>query len=122
MRILALDDEVTYRSMYEDFFGMQDGVEIVTVSTVAAAVSELEKGEFDFVISDFYLNRAEGDGDGRDLVDVIVNGSRKERVIVVSGSTTKRVEEELLQKGVLKVFSKPFSFLAIWNFLQEQSS
>ena len=122
MRILALDDEVTYRSMYEDFFGMQDGVEIVTVSTVAAAVSELEKGEFDFVISDFYLNRAEGEGDGRDLVDVIVNGSRKERVIVVSGSTTKRVEEELLQKGVLRVFSKPFSFSEIWNFLQEQSS
>ena len=122
MRILALDDEVTYRSMYEDFFGMQDGVEIVTVSTVAAAVAELEKGEFDFVISDFYLNRAEGEGDGRDLVDVIVNGSRKERVIVVSGSTTKRVEEELLKKGVLKVFSKPFSFSAIWNFLQEQSS
>ncbi len=121
MRILALDDEVTYRSMYEDFFGMQDDVEIVTVSTVAQAVAELEKGEFDFVISDFYLNRAEGEGDGRDLVDVIVSGNRKERIIVVSGSTTKRVEEELLEKGVLKVFSKPFSFTEIWNFLSSQS-
>ena len=122
MRILALDDEATYRSMYEDFFGMQDGVEIVTVSTVAQAVEELEKGEFDFVISDFYLNRAEGDGDGRDLVDVIAGSDRKERIIVVSGSTTKRVEQELLDKGVLKVFSKPFSFTEIWTFLEKQSS
>jgi len=118
VRILALDDELMFRTMYEDFFGMQHGVTVDTVATVADALARLDGDDYDVVITDFYLNRADGEGDGRDLVDTLVQRGRGELIVVGSGSTNERIEVELREKGVARVFSKPFRFDELWAFIE----
>lgn len=116
MRILALDDDAAYRELYRDFFGMQPGVELAAASTVAEAIALLEAGSFDLVLTDVFLGG--GGPDGRDLVRWLHERGRPEAVVVVSGSTSSAVDEELMSLGVVRSFGKPFSLVALWTFIR----
>lgn len=102
-RILIADDEQIARENLEHIL-RKEGYETVTVHNGAAAISEIEKGEFDLVLTDIRMQPVDG-------IQVLERAQQLRpgiEVIVITGFATVSSAVEAMQKGAYYYIAKPY--------------
>jgi DNA-binding response OmpR family regulator len=102
-RILLVEDEIELREVLKDFLE-RESFQVIESTGGKLAFELIKDQSFDFVISDIRMPM----GNGIDLAKNIQGMSgKKPRIILITGFTDV-AEEDILNAGVEKVFSKPF--------------
>jgi two-component system, NtrC family, response regulator GlrR len=105
--VLVVDDEADLRdAIVYDF--KRRGFTVLSAVSGASAYRQIEVQTVDIVVSDVRMP----EGDGTFLLEKIRASGRKIPVILVTGFTD-HTEQELLAKGAVKVFAKPFDRKAL---------
>src|SRR5512147_1609930 len=102
-RVLIVDDEEIARRNLVHVLAKEE-YDVVAAADGGSALRELEKGEFDVVLTDLRM----GGIDGMDLLDRIKVRHPETRVIMVTGYATVPSAIEAMQKGAFHYIAKPF--------------
>jgi signal transduction histidine kinase/CheY-like chemotaxis protein len=102
-RLLIVEDDAALRDNLDALL-RRDGLEIVTVGTVAAAREALQAAPFDCVVTDLALD----DGSGDDLLAFVASGegASSPPVIVYTGRALTRDEEQRLRRHSQSIIIK----------------
>jgi DNA-binding NtrC family response regulator len=104
-RLLIVDDEETLTfSLYQTFINVQVECEVITASSGEEALSRLQEGHFDVVISDIAMPGL----NGIDLLSMIKSKTPETKVILITAYGSDEREELAYQKGAEKYIEKPF--------------
>ena len=103
-RVLVVDDERSLRRTFALFL-RDDGHEVDTAEDVDQALSTLEGGEFDVVVSDIILPRRSGVS----LMEAIAERWPDIKVILVTGEPTVETAASAVRSGAYDYISKPVS-------------
>jgi ATP-dependent Lon protease len=104
-RLLIVDDEEIARKNLAHVLIKED-YDVVTASNGEAAFAELEKTEFDVVLTDLRMGKI----DGMDLLQKVRTRYPDTRVIMITGYATIPSAIEAMQKGAYHYIPKPFKF------------
>jgi DNA-binding NtrC family response regulator len=102
-RILIVDDEPIARENLE-FILRKEGHDTTAVDSGAAAFQELEKGEFDLVLTDLRMRQV----DGMQVLERTRELYPDTEVIVITGYATVATAVEAMQKGAYHYLAKPY--------------
>jgi DNA-binding NtrC family response regulator len=102
-RILIADDERIARDNLEHVL-RKEGYEVVSVESGAAAVRELEKSEFDLVMTDLRMQPV----DGMEVLSRTKELHPDTEVIVITGYATVSSAVEAMQRGAYYYVPKPY--------------
>src|SRR5690348_581025 len=102
-RILVVDDEKVIRDMLADFLGME-GYVVRTAEDGTSALSELEKGHYDLVISDLKMPRM----GGIQLLDAIGKTAPDALTVIMTGFGTVETAIDAMKRGAYDYILKPF--------------
>lgn len=102
-RILIVDDEPIARENLE-FILRKEGYDTLAVDSGAAAFQELEKGEFDLVLTDLRMRQI----DGMQVLERTKELYPDTEVIVITGYATVATAVEAMQKGAYHYLAKPY--------------
>jgi DNA-binding NtrC family response regulator len=114
-RILVAEDEPIARENLEHVL-RKEGYETVAVENGAAALKELEKSEFDLVLTDLRMQPV----DGMAVLEQTKNQYPTTEVIVVTGYATVSTAVEAMQKGAYYYIAKPYKIEEV-RFLVRQA-
>lgn len=103
-RILVVDDsaptlEVLQRNL------AAEGYQVLTATTVAAAIELLETNQVDLVITDFKMPR----GNGMDLIRHVCENYQDTEVMMITGYPSIEGAVEAIKIGAEEYLSKPFT-------------
>jgi len=101
-RILAVDDQLYFRSFIEDLL-VQEGYEVVTASTGEEALERLERERFDVVVTDLVMPGM----DGSVLVQRIKERVPDQEIVVVTGVGDVKTAVEAMKLGATDYQLKP---------------
>lgn len=102
-RILIADDEHIARENLEHVL-RKEGYETVAAANGAAAIRELELGEFDLVMTDLRMQPV----DGMQVLHRVKELYPETEVIVITGYATVSTAVEAIQKGAYQYIPKPY--------------
>jgi DNA-binding NtrC family response regulator len=102
-KILLADDEQIARENLE-YILKKEGYETVAVESGARAVEELEKKEFDLVITDLRMPQV----DGMQVLERTKELQPDTEVLVITGYATVNTAVEAMQKGAYHYLAKPY--------------
>ncbi len=102
-RVLVVDDEEIARRNLAHVLGRED-YEVMTAPDADAALSQMERCEFDVVLTDLKMGRI----DGMELLERIRMRQPETKVIVVTGYATVPSAIEAVKKGAFHYIPKPF--------------
>jgi DNA-binding NtrC family response regulator len=103
LSILVLDDEpIVGKRLRAALEKNGYGVEVFEDSR--AALRRLDEKEFDIVVTDVRMEEV----DGIQVLEHVLERSRRTRVIVITGYATVEVAREALAKGAFDFIAKPF--------------
>ncbi len=102
-RVLVVDDEEIARRNLAHVLG-KENYEVMTASDGEAALNQLERCEFDVVLTDLKMGRI----DGMELLERIRMRQPETKVIVVTGYATVPSAIEAVKKGAFHYIAKPF--------------
>ncbi len=102
-KILIVDDEPIARENLE-FILRKEGYETVAVDSGAAAFQELDKTEFDLVLTDLRMRQI----DGMQVLERTRELYPDTEVIVITGYATVASAVEAMQKGAYHYLAKPY--------------
>ena len=102
-RILIVDDEEIARKNLTRVLTREE-YEVIAAANGEGALGELEKGEFDVVLTDLRMGRV----GGMDLLDRIRIRYPDTRIIMITGFASVPSAIEAMQKGAFHYISKPF--------------
>ncbi len=102
-RILVVDDEPIARENLE-FILRKEGYDTLAVDSGASAFKELEKGEFDLVLTDLRMRQI----DGMQVLERTKELYPDTEVIVITGYATVATAVEAMQKGAYHYLAKPY--------------
>ncbi len=102
-RILIVDDEPIARENLE-FILRKEGYDTVAVESGMAAFQELEKDEFDLVLTDLRMRQI----DGMQVLERTKELHQDTEVIVITGYATVTSAVEAMQKGAYHYLAKPY--------------
>ncbi len=102
-RILIVDDEPIARENLE-FILRKEGYDTAVAESGAAAFQELEKGEFDLVLTDLRMRQI----DGLQVLERTRQLYPDTEVIVITGYATVATAVEAMQKGAYHYLAKPY--------------
>ncbi|MBC7358073.1 MAG: sigma-54-dependent Fis family transcriptional regulator [Desulfacinum sp.] len=102
-RILIVDDEKIARDNLE-YVLKKEGYDVVAVDSGFRALKELERSEFDLVMTDLRMERV----DGMDVLERTKELSPETEVIVVTGYATVSSAVEAMKKGAYHYLPKPY--------------
>ncbi|MFW5870496.1 MAG: response regulator, partial [Candidatus Sumerlaeota bacterium] len=103
-RILVVDDEPQVRSTLREALALQDHV-VAVADSAENALQEIEKGDFDLVISDLHLPGL----NGVDMMVRIKASHPTVPVVVVTGQPALHKAIDAMKKGASDFLTKPFS-------------
>jgi len=106
--ILIVDDEPIVGDRLKPFLA-KDGHQVEIFTDPASAMSRLEEKEFDIVISDIRM----GEIDGIQIMEKVLEKSRRIKVIMITGYATMELARESLTKGAFDFIAKPFKLKEI---------
>jgi DNA-binding NtrC family response regulator len=106
--ILIVDDEPIVGDRLKAFIG-KDGHQVETFIDPEKALERLEEKEFDIVISDIRM----GEIDGIQVMEKVLNKSKRTKVIMITGYATLELARESLTKGAFDFIAKPFKLKEI---------
>ena len=102
-KILLADDEQIARENLE-YILKKEGYETVAVASGAGALEELEKSDFDLVITDLRMPQV----DGMQVLERVKELRPATEVLVVTGYATVHTAVEAMQKGAYHYLAKPY--------------
>jgi response regulator of citrate/malate metabolism len=112
---LIVDDDFRVASVHEGFVQKVPGFLVVGKAHTAADALEMARRlQPDLVLMDIYLP----DGDGLDVVRILLDSPRPPVVLVISAATDVDAVRTAVQRGVAHYLVKPFGF----NVLAERLS
>ncbi|HDM75435.1 MAG TPA: sigma-54-dependent Fis family transcriptional regulator [Deltaproteobacteria bacterium] len=103
-RILVVDDEVIARENLEHIL-KKEGYEVVSVDSGTRALDELERKEFDLVLTDLRMQHV----DGMQVLERTKSTYPDVEVIVITGYATVCSAVEAMQKGAYHYLAKPYN-------------
>lgn len=112
-RILAIDDEAFFRTLYQDLLG-EEGYFVRTASGGKEALALLRSEEFDLVITDMEMPEM----DGLATFAAIRRFNPEQEVMVVTGQQEVSLAVEAMKRGVSDYLIKPIrpeEFLLVVN-------
>jgi len=102
-RILIVEDELIARENLDHVL-RKEGFDTVAVESGQLAFQELEKGEFDLVMTDLRMQLV----DGLQVLERTKELSPDTEVIMITGYATVSTAVEAMQKGAYHYLSKPY--------------
>jgi len=102
-RVLVVDDEKAIREMLAEFLGME-GYAVATAEDGVAAVNQLQKAEFDLVISDLKMPRMGGIA----LLEEIGKAAPSTVTVIMTGFGTVETAIDAMKRGAYDYVLKPF--------------
>lgn len=102
-RILIVEDELIARENLDHVL-KKEGYETVAVDSGQAAFKELEKGEFDLVLTDLRMQQI----DGLQILERTKELYPYTEVIVITGYATVSSAVEAMQRGAYHYLAKPY--------------
>jgi len=102
-RVLIVEDELIARENLDHVL-TKEGFETVAVESGAAAFQELEKQEFDLVLTDLRMQQI----DGLQVLERTKELSPDTEVIMITGFATVSTAVEAMQKGAYHYLAKPY--------------
>jgi len=102
-RILIVEDELIARENLDHVL-RKEGYDTVAVESGQLAFQELEKGEFDLVMTDLRMQQV----DGLQVLERTKELSPDTEVIMITGYATVSSAVEAMQKGAYHYLSKPY--------------
>lgn len=102
-RLLIVDDEKVIREILADFLSME-GFIVGMAEDGVAALDELEKGDYNLVISDLKMPRM----GGLELLEKIRDTHDSTLVVMMTGFGTVETAIEAMKKGAYDYILKPF--------------
>ncbi|MEW5910757.1 MAG: sigma-54 dependent transcriptional regulator, partial [Thermodesulfobacteriota bacterium] len=102
-RILIVDDELIARENLDHIL-RKEGYETVTVENGISAVQEIEKSDFDLVITDLKMQGV----DGIQVLEKAKKINPDTEVILITGYATVVTAVDAMQKGAFYYLPKPF--------------
>lgn len=104
-RVLIVDDEETLTfSLYQSFILLKNDYEVVTANSGEEALSRLEEGHFDLVITDIFMPGISG----FDLLNHIKERFPETEVMVMTAYGSSEHKDEAFNKGARYYVEKPF--------------
>jgi len=103
LQILVLDDEPVVGKRLRLALEGQ-GTEVETFQEPAAALRRLEEKQFDIVVTDVRMDEV----DGIEVLEKVISGNPRTKVIIITGYATVEVAREALVKGAFDFIAKPF--------------
>lgn len=101
--ILVVDDEPIVGKSLQRLLS-KAGYAVEAFSDSRAAVEELGKMHFDFIITDLMM-----DGfDGMQILEIVKEKCPDTKVIIITGFAEELTAEDALQRGAFAFFQKPF--------------
>ncbi|MGE5172550.1 MAG: endopeptidase La [Betaproteobacteria bacterium] len=113
-RILIVDDEEIARKNLAHVLTKEE-YEVVTAADGESALKELERAEFDVVLTDLRMEKI----DGMDLLDRVKIRYPDAKVIMVTGYATVPSAIEAIQKGAFHYIAKPFNLDEVRTVLKQ---
>ena len=104
-KILVVDDEIGIVSFLNDFF-VRKGYDVLQATDAKRAVQAVKKESPDLVLLDIKLGRGKS---GIDVLREIKEIKPRQRVIMMTGVTDKKIMQEAFRIGADDYITKPFS-------------
>ncbi len=101
-RILAIDDDRFFRTLYEDLL-TQEGYQVSLAESGEAALAILEQEDFDLIITDMVM----GGMNGIETLEAIKRRNPEQPVIMVTSEREIKIAVEALKKGAADYINKP---------------
>lgn len=102
-RVLVVDDDAGVRYTVREIL-VTAGLDVVEADSGESALTHLEAGEFDLVITDLRMPGM----DGLALLRVVQAMPRRPRVILITAHGSERTAVEAMKAGAWDYFRKPF--------------
>ncbi|MFO0548282.1 MAG: response regulator [Polyangiaceae bacterium] len=112
-RVLVVDDEKAIRDMLAEFLDME-GYAVATAEDGVAAVSELQRSEFDLIISDLKMPRMGGIA----LLDQIGKSAPSAVTVIMTGFGTVETAIDAMKRGAYDYVLKPFKLDEVVHVLR----
>ncbi|MCL4477673.1 MAG: response regulator [Deltaproteobacteria bacterium] len=113
-KILIIDDEVYFANNISKLLNANDrSLEVFAVYSAEEAVEQLEKAQFDIVVTDIKMPKM----DGISLVEIIKKKYPQTVVIVMTAYGSKEVMESAFNIGSLLYIEKPFKVEKLENLI-----
>ncbi len=112
-RVLVVDDEKAIREMLAEFLGME-GYAVRTAEDGVAAVGELQREEFDLIISDLKMPRMGGIA----LLEEIGKAAPSAVTVIMTGFGTVETAIDAMKRGAYDYVLKPFKLDEVVHVLK----
>ncbi len=112
-RVLVVDDEKMIRDMLAEFLGME-GYDVRTAEDGVAALAELQRQEFDLVISDLKMPRMGGIA----LLDEVGKTAPSALTVIMTGFGTVETAIDAMKRGAYDYVLKPFKLDDVTHVLK----
>ena len=106
--ILVVDDEPIVGERLQSFL-TKDGHKVEIYTDPVVAMEQLQKNQYDIVISDIRMAQM----DGIEVMKQVLEKSRGTKVIMITGYATMELARESLTKGAFDFIAKPFKLKEI---------
>jgi len=103
IEILILDDETIVGERLKPALE-KEGYKVDVFANPNAALKQIEAKEFDIVVTDIRMDEV----DGIQILEKVVEKSRRTKVIMITGYATLEVARESVSKGAFDFIAKPF--------------
>ena len=113
-RILVADDDAVTRTMIVDKLSVELGHRLVEVADGLAAIAELQRDEFDLVITDIMMPDITGQG----VLEAVRHESPDTEVVVITGFGNVEMAIECLRAGAMDFLEKPFKIQSLVNTVE----
>ncbi len=103
LKVLLLDDEAIVGKRLKPAL-TKIGCEVEVFQDPKEALERIDQKEFDIVVTDIRMD----DIDGIQVLEQVVNKSRRTKVIMITGYAMMAVAREAMEKGAFDFIAKPF--------------
>jgi len=100
--LLVDDEEIVLKRLKPSL--EKSGYCVETFGDGASAMQRLEEKDFDIIVTDLRMPGL----DGMQLLEYVVAGMKKTKVILITGYATIEIAREALVKGAFDFIAKPF--------------
>ncbi|MBC8413125.1 endopeptidase La, partial [bacterium] len=113
-RILIVDDEqITLENLKPIL--EKEGLSVVTANSGSMALEEINRSEFDVIITDLKMNNI----DGIDVLEKVKSVSSDTQVIIMTGHATVETAVEAMRKGAFNYITKPFKAADVKSVIKD---
>ncbi len=104
--ILLVDEDPLTRQMYGDVL-REEGYRVDTAGSGEEAISMIDTGGYDVVVTDIFPSEAGNEGDGLEFVRKIKNRHPVQEIVILTGHATTSAAISALRAGVSDFLRKP---------------